>query len=364
MRIQHILYSGLGGHGSVFFSLVNADVHQSHNYNALFNGIENLRDEYADRCRSKGISFTFVKKTPGEHLAFYYKLYRAIKQVNPEIIFLHGSMVLPAALLFRITTRKKVKIVIRETQAMHMKTSAEKMALKLGMRFADDIVFLSKEYKEDVRKNLGTLFKEEKTRVIPNGIDLSIFSPVKKIPGEKIILGMQSRLVAIKDHVSLISAMKLLKNVSVDSTYHLYIAGDGEYRKHLEDLTSQLQVEDCVTFTGMLNESELPSFLQSLDIYIHASLGETMSTAIMQAMACGLPIIASDVDGIKNMIIDKQNGSLVPVKNPQLLADTIHGLASEPDRRDKLAHNALTYAQNHFSNTRMFNSYQEIFQGE
>ncbi|MBK8495622.1 MAG: glycosyltransferase family 4 protein [Chitinophagaceae bacterium] len=57
------------------------------------------------------------------------------------------------------------------------------------------------------------------------------------------------------------------------------------------------------------------AFLQSLDIYVHASLGETMSTAIMQAMACKLPIVASDVNGINNMIIHGKTGILVPTHN-------------------------------------------------
>ena len=99
-------------------------------------------------------------------------------------------------------------------------------------------------------------------------------------------------------------------------------------------------------------------FLQSLDLYIHASLGETMSTAMMQVMACGLPIIASDVDGINNMITTSVTGILVPVKNSLLLAEAIIDCIKNPIMMQTLAENAYQYALNHFSNQKMLEAYK------
>ena len=77
--------------------------------------------------------------------------------------------------------------------------------------------------------------------------------------------------------------------------------GDGDQKNELLKESAALQLTDRVEFTGMLAENELIDLMRSLDIYVHASMGETMSTAIMQAMASGKPIVASDVPGIKNM---------------------------------------------------------------
>ena len=116
-----------------------------------------------------------------------------------------------------------------------------------------------------------------------------------------------------------------------------------------------------VEFTGSIDINELPSFLQNLDIYVHASLGETMSTAIMQAMACGLPLIASDVKGINNMIENNKTGILVPSSNAPALAEAISTLGNNPALAARLANDALQYAKTNFSNATMFKRYKKLF---
>ena len=92
-------------------------------------------------------------------------------------------------------------------------------------------------------------------------------------------------------------------------------------------------------------------------MYIHASLGETMSTAIMQAMACALPVIASDVSGINNMLAADVTGILVPAKNEFLLADAIINCISNPTLLQSLSQKAYAYAVTNFSNQAMFQAY-------
>ena len=82
----------------------------------------------------------------------------------------------------------------------------------------------------------------------------------------------------------------------------LSIAGDGETSRDIKNYVEQNGLSDHVFIFGLLDQSALLDFLQSLDIYAHCTFGETMSTSIMQALACGLPIIASDVEGVSNMV--------------------------------------------------------------
>ena len=105
MKIQHILYSGLGGHGSVFFSMVNADPEHFFEYEALFNGIEEIREEYIELCNKENIPFTFIKKQPGKHVSFYCRLFYAIRRAKPDVIFLHGSMSAPICFYCKIVKR-------------------------------------------------------------------------------------------------------------------------------------------------------------------------------------------------------------------------------------------------------------------
>jgi glycosyltransferase involved in cell wall biosynthesis len=97
-------------------------------------------------------------------------------------------------------------------------------------------------------------------------------------------------------------------------------------------------------------------------VYIHASLGETMSTAIMQAMACGKAIVASDVDGINNMITNGLTGLLVRVQDKEQMAIAISSLITDKALRKRLETAALKTAKNTFSDRLMFLRYKKIFQ--
>lgn len=363
MKILHILYSGLGGHGNVFFSMVEADKNKIFKFEALFTGIEQVRDEYVERCNKNSVPFEYIKKIPRKkHLSFFFNICKAILKSNADIIFIHGSM-----LLLPVWVAKKIgfsnkKIIIRETQAIHLKTAREKAALKVAMKLADKIVFLSEEYKEQIKVDFGKKYKPDKIAVIPNGIDLSIFKPDNspKDP-EKIIIGMQSRIVPIKDHKTLIEAFALLIDKYTAKNIILKLAGDGESKAALEKQVQELGLSDKVVFLGLLPETSLPQFLNSLDIYIHASFGETMSTAIMQAMACGKAIIASDVPGINNMIKDSSDGILIKLQSDNELVSAIEMIMNDPSIKLKLETEAIKTAEDKFSKERMFLSYKNIF---
>jgi glycosyltransferase involved in cell wall biosynthesis len=359
LKILHVLYSGLGGHGNVFFSIVSADKEREFEYEVIFNGIEDVRPEYIQKCEDLQIPWSFVKKKPGIDLSYYNGLLRTIKKSTADITFLHSSAYILPASISNVLSRKKKKIIIRETQANNLKNKKEWTWLSLSFLLADKIVFLSEEFSEEVKSKLGRRFKRKKVAVIPNGIDLSVFRPGVKINKDNPTVGMQSRLAANKDHPTLLHAIALLKKQGDNLT--LSIAGDGSTKQDLTRLSQELKIDNNVKFTGMLEESGLVPFLQQLTVYVHASLGETMSTAIMQAMACGLPIIASDVSGINNMIIHGKTGILVTVKNDELLSGAIKQLLNNPSYAGELGNNAYEFAKQHYSNLTMFKKYKAIF---
>ena len=363
MKILHILYSGLGGHGNVFFSMVAADKKSDFKYEALLFGIEDAREQYLQKATENKIPYYTVKKRPGLDIGSYKKIADVIKQSKPDILFLHNSVYILPAKYAAVFSKKKIKIIIRETQPNHLKTLKEWVSLSFCFLAATKIVFLSTQYKETVKNKLALFFKEDRTAVIPNGIDLNIYKPAKEEKRDYIKFGMQSRLSATKDHETLIYAFSiLLKEMQNDTTAQLWIAGDGECKPTLEALVEKLEITQNVVFTGLIDESDLPQFINSLDIYIHATLGETMSTAIMQVMACRLPIIATDVPGVNNMIQHKINGLLVPAKDPVNLASAMQLYRQDKTFSEQMAENAFNFAAANYSNEKMFAAYKLIFE--
>lgn len=361
-RIVHVLYSGLGGHGNVFFSFVQASKDEGLDYEALFYGIDDVREEYVSRCRTAGIPWLFVKKKRRLDPLYYFRITRALAKSRAQIIFLHsGTHLIPACLANLFSPRKK-KIIVRETQANHLKTKAEWLYLKLSLRYADEVVFLTQAYRQEVAARLPALMARAKNKisVIPNGLDTQRFAPAEASQ-QKLVFAMQSRLVAIKDYPTLLRAFAIYcKQTDVPKAV-LTIAGDGPEKENLQALARQLGLADAVHFRGMLNEEDLVAFMQEAQVYVHATLGETMSTSIMQAMACGLPIIASDVKGVQNMIEDGVDGLLVPAQQAEALAGKMILLATDKPLTKRLAQAARDKAERDFSNHRMTQQYRRLF---
>lgn len=361
MKLLHLLYSGLGGHGNVFFSMIEADKNKVFEYEPVFTGIEEIREEYISKCNFSNMPWKFIRKKRGIDLRFNWKIITEIIQSDSPVIFLHGSRFIVPAKIAALLSRKKKKIVVRETQANHLKTHTDWLWLILAMILAHRIIFLTDSFNEEIKKKLSWIYNPGKIRIIGNGLDLQKFYPSIKQAGNSIVLGMQSRIVSIKDHITLLQAFELLHKQFPKLEMQLIIAGDGESLASLRNYADRLSSRNKINFTGSLNEIKLVRFLQSLDIYIHASLGETMSTSIMQAMACKLPVVASDVPGINNMILHEQTGVLVPAKNQHALAQAIHNLVINPAKAKTLREAAFKFAQSNYSNKTMFAKYQDVF---
>jgi glycosyltransferase involved in cell wall biosynthesis len=330
---------------------------------AVFFGVEDVKDEYVNNANAAGVKWYAVKKKPTIDIGSYIKVARILKKSNPDIVLMHSSSVIIPVLIARYFLFARFKIISRESQANHLKPKAQSIGLWIAMFTVNKIVLLSEQYKEEIKKEFGVLFQKRKITVIPNGIDLDIFKPRPGSTNNNIVaVGMQSRIYAIKDHATLLKAIALIKNKKlVEKPVHLFIAGDGNLVASLKQLSKELDIEEEVHFEGMLPESDLPLFINKLDIYVHATFGEAMSTAIMQVMACKKPIVASDVNGVNNMLTHEANALLVPVKDPEAMATAIVRLVNDPQLAYKLSGNAFDIAQNCYSNKVMFSGYKKIF---
>ncbi len=362
MIVLQILYSGLGGHSSVVFSLIEADVQRQYQHVLIFYGIEAIPDSSVDKCRELGVQFFFVQKKQGFDVSSQKRVVQILREVKPAVILLHSvNLIIP---VYLYTLRQHTKVIAVEHQSNHLKNAKDWLWSGLIMLLADHIVYLTDVYRDQMEKRLGVLFNSRRVTVINNGINMNVFWPKTERPFAQqyiIKMGMLSRLNNIKDHPTLMQAFKYIVDQNPQQKFELHIAGGGETIDNLQKLGLQLGLKESVRFLGMIKETESVDFLNDIDIYVHASLGETMSTSIMQAMACGKPIIASKVQGITNMIEDGKTGLLVPPLEPALLAQRLQVLLNDPGLRSSLSNQALTYAKARFSNSLMLHSYTKLF---
>lgn len=358
-KILHILYGGMGGHGSVVTSIITADKEQKYQHQLLFYGIEDVNTNYIHFAAEHQLKYQFVQKKRGIDIKSYLTVWQKLKLLNPDTILVNSMTLIWLLIVYGFIYRKKIIAV--EHNDNTIKTKHEWLCSALACLFAYNVVYLTQKYKEEVKKKLKIIFKEKKTIVINNGIDLEKFKPneLNNKQNNIIIIGMQSRFTPIRDHKTLIDAIKLI-NDKKKNTIKLELAGIGETFKEIKKYIEEQQLNNTVQLLGNLDESNLILFLNRLDLYVHSSLAENLSTAVIQAMACRKPIIATNIPGINNLIKDGNTGILFEPKNVNDLTRKLESLIEDKNQRKQISKKALDYAQQHFSSKKMFDQYATL----
>lgn len=203
--------------------------------------------------------------------------------------------------------------------------------------------------------------KPERTFVIHNGIDISLFDkkemPLKNEANKVFEIGAVGRLDPQKGFDVLIAALRRLSDNGTD--FRCRIAGEGKQRPVLERLIKDHGLEARVKLIGI--EKNIPSFLSELDCFVMPSRWEGFGIAALEAGAASLPVIASAVDGLREIINDKINGLLVMPGDTKALAEALQLLADNPSLRHSYGLALRQRIESNFSLTGIARSYEEIY---
>lgn len=177
--------------------------------------------------------------------------------------------------------------------------------------------------------NLG----EHRVPVIWMGVDSDRFAPdpVRVPRSNGFLLVTVARLNAAKGHAFALAALKRARDSGIDVRYA--IAGEGPHRAEIERVVRELGLDEVVEFCGSLSEDAVLSLLRRADAFVLSSvgLGEAAPVSVMEAMACGLPVICSRIGGTADMIADGENGMLVAQTDVEGLTNAIQRLTGDPE---------------------------------
>jgi glycosyltransferase involved in cell wall biosynthesis len=203
--------------------------------------------------------------------------------------------------------------------------------------------------------------------IIYNGIDgdeftrefdrAEIIEELDISPDAKII-GIVARLDSIKNHRCLIKAMKKVAARFPDAL--LLVIGDGPLRTELEELVSFVRLNNNIKFLGTRND--IPRLLSVLDIFVLCSLSEGLPLTILEAMAAGKPIVATDVGGIPEIIKDGIDGIIIPSDDSDRLAEAISELLRDKRKRHEMGAKARMKFEEKFTIQTMVKSYEELYE--
>jgi glycosyltransferase involved in cell wall biosynthesis len=177
----------------------------------------------------------------------------------------------------------------------------------------------------------------EHVHYLPFGIDKDTFSPgsgTKEHAAETVRIFSNRGFFAVYDTETLVRGF--LQARASDSRLHLVLKGDGPQESAIRQLVGSLGLRDHVTFQQKTSYAEVPRDYRAADIFLTTSVSDGTPVSLLEAMASGLPCIATSVGGIPEWITDAENGILIPPRSPEAVADAILHLSKDPDLRSRL----------------------------
>jgi len=208
----------------------------------------------------------------------------------------------------------------------------------------------------------------ERIRVIYNGVDTQRFRPRPEerislrrrfgLPEERFIVGTVGRTVAIKDHPTLLRAVESMVLKGIDA--HALLVGSGpELERNQQLAKDSPALAGRVTFVGSCDE--VPDILNTMDVFALPSISEGMSNTLLEAMATGLPVIATNVGGNPEVVVDGHSGWLFQPRDWEALGSRLMSLASDENQRQQLSLAARQRVVERFSLARMLNDYSSLY---
>jgi glycosyltransferase involved in cell wall biosynthesis len=285
------------------------------------------------------------KKNRWDVIGFFVRLARVCRSLRPHILhsYLPGQNVI-SMLLKPLLPKSKIVWGIRaadfDRDARDWLSMLTLRLQALLSRFADLIIFNSNAGKQF---HLAHGVAATRAVVIHNGIDTVRFSPDRRrglrlraswhVPDGALVIGVVGRIVPVKDYATFLQAAARFATVRPQTRFACIGSGSPDFVRSLHHLATQLGLERKVLWPGELVE-ELPDGYNAMDIYCSSSHAEGTSNVILEAMACGVPCVVTDVGDSR--VIVGQTGVVVPSRDPEALADGLELMARRLTREPQL----------------------------
>jgi glycosyltransferase involved in cell wall biosynthesis len=332
--------------------------------------IADLKEAQLKGVKIVNIRFLLRRINPVYDLLALFSLYTLLIKERPTIVHTHTSK---AGLLGTLAAKMAGIPILIHTPHGHvlwdyfgpLKTKIFIFLERLTSKITGKIVALTNREKEDYL--MFRIAKEDRFVVIFSGVKLNKFKEslfgekqnFKKelgIPENSSIVGTVGRLVPVKGPESLIKAAKYIISKYPD-TFFIF-TGDGYLRQDLENKAFKMGIKENIIFLGWRDDAA--KIMSAYDVFVLPSLNEGMGRVLVEAMALGKPIVASNIGGIPDLVTHGKNGFLVAPKNPEELAKYIQLLLEDKEKREKMGLAGKEMALN-FSAENMVEKIEELY---
>ena len=354
IRVMHLIHSlGAGGAENGIINLANKiDREQFEISICSF-----LQKGSRKKHLKKDVKLFSMNKKTGNNVTLPFRLSKLFREWKPDIVHTHAWGTMFEGFIGAKLACVPI-IVHGEHGTIEIKKRNRYFQRAIWHLF-DAVLSVSVNHKKKLASVIE--FPEEKIIVLKNGVDTGYFKPKPDVNvfdiKDKFIIGTIGRLVPVKNQALLINAFAELHKTIKD--IHLIIVGEGPLEKNLQNLTKSLNISPSVSFTG--RRFDIADVLNSFDLFVLPSLSEGMSNTILEAMACGIPAIATDVGGNGELIQHGETGLLIESDNLAELLKNILLIQNQEGLKERFSRRSVSFIEKHHSLPTMVEQYQNFY---
>lgn len=327
--------------------------------------------EFRDRIQRDDVAIFELHKRAGKDIRTYGRLWRLVREIHPDIVHTRNISTIDMLAVARLAGIRRLVHSEHGRDFVELAGDHRKYNVlrQLSRLFARRYITVSKELAVWLHETAGV--PPQRITAIHNGVDTERFQPAAKPPDflpdgftddDTIVIGTIGRMAPIKDQLNLAQAFVLLLKTEpfLRDRMRLVLVGDGEMRGEIETLLNDAGATDQSWLPGYRDDTD--RFYQSLDLFVLPSRREGISNTILEAMASGLPVVATRVGGNPEIVEDRVSGTLVPPENPQALADALLAYLREPALLARHGQAGRERALRDFSMQAMVDAYTRVYE--
>jgi sugar transferase (PEP-CTERM/EpsH1 system associated) len=366
--IAHVVYRfDVGGLENGVVNLVNHLPSEAYRHAII--ALTDVTD-FHGRIERRDVQYFSLRKGPGHGVWLYPRLFRLFRDLAPEIVHTRNLAALEAtvpAWLAGVPVRVHGEHG-RDVTDLDGSSRTYQRVRRLYRPFVSHYVALSRDLADYLRKPIG--IAPERIAQIYNGVDTTQFAPATEarlpIAGcpftarDFWFVGTVGRMQEVKDQVTLAEAfVRAVQRHPSGKRLRLVMVGDGPLRKRVDGVLAAAGLRELAWLPG--ERSDVPDILRGLDCFVLPSLAEGVSNTILEAMATGLPVVATRVGGNPELVDDGVTGQLVPSADSEAMATAILGYFDDPATARRHARAARQATVQRFSLDRMIRDYLSLY---
>jgi sugar transferase (PEP-CTERM/EpsH1 system associated) len=317
----------------------------------------------AGSLAASGYRVRAFAKRPGVDWFLLPRLARELRRDGADVV--HGHNYSP--LVYGSLAARLARCAGVVYTAHGARTSSRRATRRFQrLQLVDRIVFVSEDARR-VARGAAAVDDDAGVSVIVNGIDVASYArdPETRarvraslaIPADSPVAGIVARLTPAKDHVNLFDAFARVRGAHPRAC--LVVVGDGELREPLRRAVEERGLAEAVIFAG--RRDDVAAVLSAFDVFVLSSATEGLAVTLLEAMAAGLPVVATRVGGNTEVVVDGETGLLVPPRDPVALAGRIGALFAEPALAARYGEHGRARAHERFRVETMAARYQELY---